>query len=117
MSDILETLMLVRFGISWPLNVYHNFRAKTAKGMSLFFILLIIAGYIAGITAKIINHNFTYVLAVYVLNLLIVSVNVLIYFRNRAYDRRREEAARVELLEEQREAARRDESGALQLGA
>lgn len=86
--------MLVCFGLSWPLNVYRNIKAKTAKSMSIFFILLIITGYIAGISAKIVSHNFTYVLAVYIINLVIVSINVPVYFRNKACDRRREEAER-----------------------
>ena len=55
MGSILETVMLVCFGFSWPLNVIKAYRAKTAKGTSLPFILLIIAGYIAGISAKLIT--------------------------------------------------------------
>ncbi len=120
MAEILETIMLVCFGISWPLNVYHNIKAKTAKGMSLFFVLLIIAGYIAGISAKLINHNYSYVLIVYILNLLIVSVNVLVYFRNKAYDRRRDEAERLEKLIEQKKlenAERRVGRELVKLGA
>ncbi len=88
MAEILETMMLVCFGFSWPLNVYHNFKSRTAKGMSLYFILLIMLGYVAGICAKLINHNYSYVLIVYVLNLLIVSLNVFIYFRNRKLDKK-----------------------------
>lgn len=90
MTQILEAAMLICFGFSWPMNVYKNFKAKTAKSMSLPFILLIISGYIAGICAKICSHNVSYVLVVYVLNLLIVAVNVVIYFVNRGYDKKRE---------------------------
>lgn len=86
MEQILEASMLICFGISWPMNVYKNIKAKTAKSMSIQFILLIIAGYIAGIAAKLLTHTVNYVLAVYVLNLAIVSVNVFVYFRNRRYD-------------------------------
>ena len=86
MPEILETLMLICFGMSWPMNVYRNYKARSAKGMSLFFILLIISGYVAGIGAKILTHNFTYVLAVYALNLLFVSINLLVYVRNRRLD-------------------------------
>ncbi len=87
MADILETLMLVCFGCSWPLSVYKNIKARSAKAMSLQFILLIIAGYIAGIIAKILRGNFSYVLVMYVINLVIVSANVVVYFINRRYDR------------------------------
>jgi hypothetical protein len=86
MPEILETLMLICFGMSWPMNVYRNYKARTARGMSLLSILLIISGYVAGIGAKILTGNFTYVLAVYVLNLLFVSINLLVYVRNRRLD-------------------------------
>lgn len=88
MGSILETVMLVCFGFSWPLNVIKAYKAKTAKGTSLPFILLIITGYIAGISAKIISHQITYVLIAYVLNLAIVSLNLIVYFRNVALDKK-----------------------------
>lgn len=87
MYEILETVMLVCFGASWPVSVIKNIKAKTAKSMSLQFILLIITGYLAGIAGKIINGNFNYVLVVYLINLAFVSVNLLVYFINRRYDR------------------------------
>ena len=75
MAEILETTMLICFGLSWPLNVYRSYMAQTAKGMSLPFILLII------------THHISYVLLVYLVNLAIVSVNLLVYFRNRRLDK------------------------------
>ncbi len=92
MHNILETMMLICFGFSWPISVVHNFRARTARGMSLPFILLIIFGYTCGLTGKLISHNITYVLAVYIFNLCAVSINVPIYFRNRRLDRQRDAA-------------------------
>ena len=89
MGSILETVMLVCFGFSWPLNVIKAYRAKTAKGTSLPFILLIIAGYIAGIFAKLITGQINYVLIAYILNLAIVSLNVVVYFRNVSLDKKR----------------------------
>ena len=88
MGSILETVMLVCFGFSWPLNVIKAYRAKTAKGTSLPFILLIITGYIAGISAKLISGQINYVLIAYILNLAIVSLNVIVYFRNVSLDRK-----------------------------
>ena len=87
LAQILEAVMLVCFGCSWPINLRKNYRAATAKSMSLGFILLIIVGYIAGITAKILMGRINYVLAVYVLNLAIVTVNLVVYFINRNLDK------------------------------
>ena len=90
MAEILESMMLICFGLSWPMSLYKNIKARSAKTMSLNFILLIIAGYVAGIAAKIASHSYTYVLAVYLFNLLAVSANLAVYFINRAADRRSE---------------------------
>lgn len=91
MGSIFETVMLVCFGFSWPLNVIKAYRARTARGSSLPFIILIIVGYIAGITAKVITHQITYVLAAYIINLAIVMLNLIVYFRNVALDKKRAE--------------------------
>lgn len=92
MAELLESTMLICFGLSWPMNLAKNIKAKSARNMSLQFILLIIIGYIAGISAKIYNHRFNYVLVVYLLNLIVVSANVVVFFINRRYDRQTKEA-------------------------
>ena len=89
-APILETIMLVCFGFSWPMNLIKAYKARTAKSTSLPFILLIITGYIAGISAKIASGNLNYVLIAYLINLAIVSLNLVVYFRNLALDRKAE---------------------------
>lgn len=88
MSEILETVMLICFGCSWPMNLVKNYKCRSAKGMSLPFIVLLIVGYIAGTTAKLIAGHINYVLVVYLINLVMVSLNLCVYFRNRALDRK-----------------------------
>ena len=88
MGSILETVMLLCFGFSWPLNVIKSYRAGTAKGTSLPFMILIITGYIAGIFAKLVTGQTNYVLIAYILNLAIVSLNVVVYFRNISLDKK-----------------------------
>ena len=95
MPEILETIMLVCFGISWPLTVYKSYKTGTAKGMSKAFILMIMCGYVAGITAKILSGRINYVLAAYIINLIIVSVDLLVYYRNRHLDKVRKVTADV----------------------
>ena len=91
-AEILEIIMLICFGFSWPLNVIKAYRARTAKGKSLWFICLILLGYVAGITSKFVNPYFDmsakwYVLFFYFLNFIMVSADLLMYFRNRRIDR------------------------------
>ena len=42
MSEILETIMIVSFGLSWPLNVIKSYRTRTTKGKSLLFLCFIL---------------------------------------------------------------------------
>ncbi len=86
MSTVLETVMLVCFGISWPISIVKSYRARTAKGTSVLFHCFIFIGYLAGIAAKIISGNVNYVMAFYILNATMVFVNILLYFRNRKID-------------------------------
>ena len=94
MAEILETIMVVCFGFSWPMNIVKSLRAKTAKGKSALFLAFIMLGYIAGITGKIISGNITYVFIFYVINLLMVAFDFVLYFVNRKKDLLREENAK-----------------------
>lgn len=64
------------------------YRAGTAKGTSLPFILLIITGYLAGIFAKIVNGQMNYVLIAYVARIehFAVGVEQEIYDRKIVYE-------------------------------
>ena len=90
-AQVLEAVMLICFGCSWPMNLIKNYRARSAKAMSLGFIVLIITGYIAGIVAKIFTVNnggmvAWYVWVVYIFNVVVVSMNLGVYFINKRYD-------------------------------
>lgn len=84
---IFELIMLVCFGLSWPISVYKSIRSGSTKGKSVFFIVAIIIGYISGITGKIVNGDTGYVLAAYGLNLTVVSMDLVMYFINRHRER------------------------------
>lgn len=90
MAHVLEALMLVSFGLSWPVNALNAWKARTAKGTSLAFLVLITFGYVAGIAAKFVGNSITWVLGVYVINLAMLVANILIYVRNSRLDAQRE---------------------------
>ncbi len=83
MTQILECVMLICFGISWPISVYKSITSKSTKGKSVFFLIAILIGYVAGIFSKILSNNFTYVLVLYFINFFIVFADFVIYFINR----------------------------------
>ena len=87
--------MILSFGASWPLNVIKSYKARTAKGKSLAFLCLIFFGYIAGIASKFMNEAYMaafsrkwYVLFFYFLNLFMVGIDLVLYFRNRMLDKK-----------------------------
>ena len=96
MAEILEIVMIVSFGISWPMNVIKSYKARTTKGKSLAFLLLILFGYVAGIASKFVNETYMasiatkwYVLVFYILNFIMVSVDLCMYIRNYNLDKKR----------------------------
>ena len=86
MAEFFETLMLVCFGLSWPISVVKSYKACTAQGKSLMFELAIYIGYICGICSKFMAGNINYVLVLYIINLAMVSADIALYIRNRKYD-------------------------------
>lgn len=93
MAELLEIAMIVSFGISWPMNVIKSYKARTTKGKSLAFLLLIFFGYIAGIASKFVNTSYMaeigrkwYVVFFYFLNLIMVGTDLCLYIRNYRLD-------------------------------
>ena len=90
MAQVFEVLMLLCFGASWPFNISKSLKSRTAKGKSIGFELCIITGYLCGLAGKFIAGNITYVVFVYILDILMVSFDLILTLRNRVYDRRAE---------------------------
>ena len=94
MAELLEIIMIVSFGFSWPMNVVKSYKARTTKGKSLAFLCLIFFGYIAGIASKFVNPAYMasfsekwYVLFFYVLNFIMVGADLVLYARNYKLDK------------------------------
>ena len=93
MVQLLEIAMLICFGLSWPFNITKSIRSRTAKGKSVYFEIMIIIGYLCGLGGKFISGNITYVVAFYILDILLVSTDLILTFRNRKLDKEREREA------------------------
>lgn len=90
MSELFEVFMVLCFGVSWPISIYKSIKSKTAKGKSLLFIFMIWIGYVFGILSKVLSGSINYVLFFYVLNITIVSIDIIVFFRNSKLDRERQ---------------------------
>lgn len=93
MVQLLEIAMLICFGLSWPFNITKSIRSRTAKGKSVYFEMMIIIGYLCGLGGKFISGNITYVVAFYILDILLVSTDLALTFRNRKLDKERDKEA------------------------
>lgn len=83
MVGIFECVMLLCFGISWPISVYKSYTSKSTQGKSIIFTLAILIGYISGIIGKIVGHNISFVLIIYIFNFIVVSIDFALYFVNK----------------------------------
>ena len=89
MSEFHEICMVDSIGISWPLNVKKSYNARTTKGKSLAFLVLIFFGYICGNASKLLAPSFKwYVLFFYVLNFIMVGADLCLYYRNYKLDKK-----------------------------
>ena len=86
MSELLEAMMVISFGLSWPMSIMKSYRSRTTRGKSILFISFILFGYACGIVSKIIGNNITYVFFFYVLNFFMVGVDIALYIRNAKFD-------------------------------
>ncbi len=110
MLDLLEALMIICFGLSWPISIYRSYTSRTAKGKSLFFEVFLWIGYIFGIARKFLQYfsaadgslNFLFYMGwfFYMLNLVEISIDMGLYFRNVKLDRLRDTAETVLVVEE-----------------
>ena len=80
--SILEALMMISFGFAWPFSIWKSYKSKSTKGKSILFLVVVVFGYICGIIHKLL-YSMDYALVFYILNLILVSVDIALYFRNK----------------------------------
>lgn len=114
--QICEIGMLIAFGFSWPFNIVKSWKSKTAKGKSIMFECVVILGYLIGILGKYITWQRTGVLAYstwfYILDIVMVAIDLILTIRNRAYDGIEMHKIRREVQKSQREKLAADKSEA-----
>lgn len=83
LASIFETLMIISFGISWPVNVSKALRSRSTKGKSIMFDYFILAGYICGLISKFMTHTFNLAFWFYFPNIIMVITDIIVYYRNK----------------------------------
>ncbi len=78
--------MLLCFGFAWPVSLRKSWISRTNSGKSVVFLLVVVVGYAAGIIHKVL-HGRDFVIALYALNMAMVSADIVLWFRNDRLDR------------------------------
>lgn len=80
--SVLEVLMIVCFGLAWPINLYNSWKSRSTKGKNLLFMSFIVLAYIFGILNKLLV-SVDGAVYFYLLNEAMVLADYLLYFVNR----------------------------------
>lgn len=86
-ASILESAMIICFGLSWPMSIVRSVRSKSTKGKSLPFMCLIVFGYLCGLAAKFMTHTYNLAFYFYFPNIILVSTDICLYFRNKKLEK------------------------------
>ncbi len=77
--SIFEVIMLVCFGISWPISIIKTLRTKVVIGKSPLFMAIVSFGYVNGVIHKAL-HSHDWVIILYVINALLVATDLTLYY-------------------------------------
>jgi hypothetical protein len=87
-AQVFEAGMLVCFGFAWPIDIMRTLRTCRVEGKSVTFMGLILLGYMAGLTAKVLRAGVAgrwpeWVTALYALNACMVTIDIALVLRCR----------------------------------
>ena len=84
--SVFEAGMLLCFGFAWPISLVKAWKSRSTGGKSWLFSAVVILGYVFGITHKIL-HSRDIVMVLYVINMMMVTGDLLLWFRNRRFEK------------------------------
>ena len=78
--SIFEIIMLVCFGISWPISIAKSIRTKVVEGKSPVFMVIVCLGYVSGMVHKTL-HSLDWVIVLYFVNMVLIIIDIALYFK------------------------------------
>ncbi len=90
MTELTSSVMLILFASSWVFNITKSIRARTAKGKSVIFELIIYVGYIIGAIGFVAMGKYNFTFYCYLLDLVMVTIDLSFTFRNMRLDKKSE---------------------------
>jgi len=86
-KQFFEILMLVCFGAAWPFSIHKSFVSRSTAGKSVVFLWVVVFGYCAGIINKLVNNTIQVVFFFYVIDLVMVATDLVLYYRNQRVEK------------------------------
>ncbi len=83
LAEVFETIMILCFGVSWPMSIKRSYTSRSTKGKSLMFMCCIAFGYVCGIISKLMTHTYNLAFWFYFPNIIMVCTDIALYFRNK----------------------------------
>ena len=78
--SLLEAIMLICWGMSWPVSIIKTLRTKKVSGKSPIFMSLIAVGYVSAILHKVL-YSYDYLVLLYLFNLSMILTDLFLYTR------------------------------------
>ncbi len=85
--SVFEIIMMICWGVAWPFAIYKSYTSRQNGGKSLLFMIVVVIGYLAGIIHKLL-YNYDLVIYLYILNGLMVTADICLFFRNQRWQKR-----------------------------
>lgn len=76
--SIFEGLMLICFGLSWPISIWKSVRIKRVEGKSPLFMSVVCLGYLSGIVHKIL-YSYDWIIVLYMVNMFMIMIDLALY--------------------------------------
>lgn len=73
-------IMLICFGVSWPISIYKSLRTKVVEGKSPLFMVIVTIGYFCGVVHKYV-YSYDWVILLYATNMIMVTIDLGLYYR------------------------------------
>jgi len=77
--SVFEAVMLICFGVSWPISIAKTLRTKVVAGKSRLFMAIVALGYVNGMIHKALYAR-DWIILLYALNAVLVVTDLTLYF-------------------------------------
>jgi hypothetical protein len=85
--SIFEAIMLICFGLSWPVSIAKSVRTRIVSGKSPAFMGVVCIGYMGGIIHKAF-YSRDWLIILYAANMIMVAIDLILYYRYLPGDKR-----------------------------